>query len=379
MKKIKLCFASMEGSPEYLGGASLFYKNLINYIHHNHKDILISWVYFGKENKKYIKENVEYIELEYTGIESPLLLKKSIIMAKFFTKNYFDIISTMWGIWTRFYKKKPSQKLIQELHGTMYYFNKNHFKKFNLFKKIFFSPLLIVSWLVDKSSKDIDKLICVSDKVKRQVEKLYGKRKNVVVIRTGVDLQKFRPRDKNKARKELHLEKNKIYGLYIGRGGYWTKGLDRTVKLSEEIYKIDENYRLIVIGPDVKKVKHLLNREFIIYINKVDREKMPFYYNASNIFFCFSRYEGGAPTLVVSEAMASGCLVVCAKSAEQEIIENEKNGLIIENFGEKEAQNTNLILKNKEKKEEIIQNEYKTIKELSLEKWGGRYLKELLK
>jgi glycosyltransferase involved in cell wall biosynthesis len=381
MERIKLCFATMEGSPEFLGGASLFYKNLINYIHSNHKNISVFWVYFGNENKVYLKDNINYIELKFGGIESPLLLKKSIIMAKFFEKNYFDIISTMWGIWTRFYKKKEKQRLIQELHGTMYYFNKNHFRKFSLIKKIMFSPLLLISWFVDKSSNEIDKLICVSEKVKKQAEKLYGKRKNTVVIRTGVDLTNFKPKNKNqikKIRKELHLEEDKIYGLHIGRGGFWTKGLDRAVRLSEEMYKLNQNYRLIVIGPDFEKVRHLIDKKFVIFLENIPREKMPYYYNASDVFFCFSRYEGGAPTLVVSEAMASGCPVVCARSAQQEIIENEKNGLIIENFEEREAKEIYSFIKGIKKMEKIIENALETVKNLSLEKWGKKYLGELL-
>jgi len=79
-------------------------------------------------------------------------------------------------------------------------------------------------------------------------------------------------------------------------------------------------------------------------------------------FFCMSRYEGGAPTLVTSEAMASGCLVVCSKDSEQEIIEDKKNGLIIEEFGEKDAEKVLEILKDKKKKEEMIKNSIKNNK-----------------
>jgi glycosyltransferase involved in cell wall biosynthesis len=129
------------------------------------------------------------------------------------------------------------------------------------------------------------------------------------------------------------------------------------------------------VGADYKKVKHLLNEKFIVYFEKIERNKMPYYYNVSDIFFCLSRYEGGAPTLVVSEAMASGCLIVCAKSAEQEIIEDEKNGLIINKFGKEEADK---ILKNLNNKK-IIKNSIETIKNISLEKWGKNYLNALIK
>ena len=379
MKKIKICFAFLEGSPDYLGGANIFHKNLINYIYSKNKNILLFWVYFGNENKKYIKDNVEYIELKSGRFNSPLLLKRSIILSRFFKKNHFNVINTAWGIWTNLYYKRKNQRIIHTFHGTMYYFNKNHLKNLNLLNKILLLPLLGISWIVDKPNKNTDKLICVSEKVKRQVEKLYGKKKNLVVIRTGVNLYDFKPRDKNRIKKELKLEENKIYGLYVGGGGFWTKGLDRTTKLSEEIYNMNPDYRLIVIGPDYDKVKHLLDKKFIIFLQNVPRKNIPYYYSTSDIFFCLSRYEGGAPTLVVSEAMASGCLLVCSKDSEQEIIDNNKNGLIIEDFNKNDAEKIIKILEDKRKKENLIKNSIKTVEELSLEKWGEIYLKELLK
>ena len=39
-----------------------------------------------------------------------------------------------------------------------------------------------------------------------------------LLIRTGVDLREFKPRDKKKIKKKLELEENLIYGLYIGSG-----------------------------------------------------------------------------------------------------------------------------------------------------------------
>jgi len=374
MKKIKICFVHLVGSPDFLGGGNLFHKNLIKYIYSKHKNISISWIYFGKENKRYIKEGVEYIQLKSGSFSSPLLIRRSLILSRFLEKNFFDVINTMWGISLLPYKKKKNQRIIQAFHGTEYYFNKNHFKRFNLIQKVLFSPLLAINWFVDRPLKKADKIICVSEKVKKEVKKLYGKKKNMVVIRTGVDLKNFRVRDKNKIKKKLGFDNKKIYGLYVGGGGYWTKGLDRTIKLSEEMYKINKKYRLIVIGSDLNKVKHLINKEFVIFLRNIPRKDIVYYYNIADFFFCLSRYDGGAPTMVVSESMASGCLVVCAKSAQQEIITDGKNGLIIGAFEEKEAKK---VLANKGNKR-IILNSKKTIKEISLNEWGEKYLKELL-
>jgi len=378
MEKLKICFIST--NPFFLGGTTLFLHNLIQYLEKTKQGSWeFTWIYKGKENKEYEREGVNFIEIQ---ANEPYPLNEFLLnfkILKFLKKKDYDIINSHTeGLWMNFYKKNNNQKIIHTYHGTNYYFFKNHLKRFELFKKILFFPLLIFNYFMEKSpTRKADKIICVSQKAKRQIEKLYGERKNTTVIRTGVDLKDFKIRDKNKIKEKMGLNKKNVYGLYAGRGGYWTKGLDSVVKISEEIHKLNKNYKLIVVGADLKKVKHLLDKKFIIYVKEAGRGDMPFYYNVADIFFCLSRYEGGAPTLVVSEAMASGCLVVCAKSAEQEIIEDEKNGLIIDEFREKEAKKILDILETKKK--EIIKNSMETIKNISLEKWGKKYLEVLLK
>lgn len=362
----------------FLGGISLFQRNLIEYLKLVYPKAKITLAYPSKESEVFFKERVEYRGLKtiFEGLIGDLVFNMKVV--SFLKRNNFEIINShaIWGYWMNFYRKPKGQKIVHTYHGVSYYFFKNHLKRFSFFKKILFSPLLFFSYFIEKPPvKKADKIICVSEKVRRQVEKLYGKKGNIVVIRTGVDLKDFKFRDKKNMKKKLGLKMENFYGLYVGRGGYWTKGLDRVVEISREIYKQDKRYRLIVIGADYKKTKHLLDEKFIIYREKVERKDMPYYYNASDLFFCMSRYEGGAPTLVVSEAMASGCLVVCAKSAEQEIIRDKKNGLIIEEFGEKEVRK---ILENLGNKK-IISNAKKTVGELSLKKWGEKYLNTLLK
>jgi len=361
MKIKKICFIS-HSPPNELGGVSLYYKNLLHNLIKN-KNLNITWIYFGIKDRKYSKDGLNYIEL-----------KKSIFKIPYFENNYkvknclksnpFKIVFTTGGPWTYFYSKPFYQKLFHIYHGTVFYFNLNHFKRFSPIKKFLFSPLLLLSWISERPSKKVDKIICVSNKVKRQVENIYGKQ-NIKVIRTGVNLHEFKPR-KSKVKN--------LRGLFIGKGNYYTKGLDRAVKLSREIYKLNNNYRLIIIGPDKSKVKHLINENFIEFLEDVPRDEMKYYYNKAKIFFCSSRYEGGAPTLVTSEAMASGCLTTCSEDSRQEIIKDNVNGLIISNFDKDDAKR---ILNNIGNKN-IIKNSLKTIQKLSLDKWANKYLKQIL-
>jgi glycosyltransferase involved in cell wall biosynthesis len=379
MENKKICFIP-HSSPDYLGGMSLFHRNLINHIKDKKMNLDLTWVYYGNENKEYTKDGMNCIEVKHVNFGYFSSFFEKLKLLKILKKNDFDIVNCSLGSWAYFYKKPKKQKIIPTFHGSIYYFNKNHLKRFPLLLRIFLFPYLLISYFNERPSKNTDKLICVSEKVKNQIKHVYKTKKNIFVVRTGVDLKNFKLRNKKNIRKNLKLDENKKYGLYIGRGGYWTKGLDRAINISEKIYKKDKNYRLIVIGPDIKKVKHYIDKgkKFVIFLEKIPREKIPFYYNAVDFFFCLSRYEGGAPTLVVSEAMGSECLVVCSKSSKQEIITDGKNGLIINEFGEKDAEKILNILNNKNKKQKILTEAIKTIKNISLDKWAEKYLNLLL-
>ncbi|MBU1200869.1 MAG: glycosyltransferase, partial [Nanoarchaeota archaeon] len=104
------------------------------------------------------------------------------------------------------------------------------------------------------------------------------------------------------------------------------------------------------------------------------REDMPDYYNSSDIFFSMSRCEGGAPTMVTSEAMASGCLIVTDKEANQEIIEDGGNGVLISGEYPQEAERILGIIKDRRKLDQIIRGSLKSARGLCLEIWGKRYL-----
>ena len=370
----KICIISAD--PNFWGGVSLYTWNVINSLKRL-TDYELLWIYRGDKTRIYKKNQVTFVELGSSGQYPLNEILFNFKVKKFLEKNHFDVINShaIWGFWMAFYKRKNKQEIIHTYHGSTYHFFKSHFKRQDLFKKLESYLSMILGFVMEKPPwKRADKIICVSEHVKRELTGLYGGRKNISIISASIDLKKFKLRNKNISKKKVNLNKNRWYGLYVGRGGFWTKGLDRVVKISEEIYKKDENYRLLIVGADKDKVKYLINRKFAISLPPQSRDVLPYYYNSSDIFFNLSRYEGGNPTFSTGEAMASGCLVVCSKSSEQEIIENGENGLILENFDEKDAKKIIDLLKNKRKRERIIKNSTKTIKNFLLKNRGENTL-----
>ena len=373
---MKICFISAP-SPDFLGGISLYVKQLAESL----KSDKITWIYKGRENREYNMGGIKCVEIKVPKayfINEIIFNKKCL---KFLENNDFDVINShaVWGYWMKDYKRRQKQELIHTYHGSAYHFYKNSINRFSNIKRFLLSPILLYSYLIEKPPwKKADEIICVSDHLKKEFESFYGKRKNVSVIRTGVELKDFKPREKGVAMKRLGLSQENFYGLYVGRGGYWTKGLDKIINLSEEIYSLDKNYRLLVIGSDLKKVSHLIKKDFIKFIPLVERDQMPYYYNSAELFFSMSRKEGGAPSMVTSEALASGCLVITDKEANQEVIFDEENGLLIKTDYLSEAKRILRILRNRAKLKGILGQASKTSKKLSVQSWRKSY-KEILK
>jgi glycosyltransferase involved in cell wall biosynthesis len=377
--KLKVCII-IASDPNFLGGLGTYQRNLIPYLK---KSAEVSMIYKGAKRIRYTKEGVNFFQIKSPNSSFLGNIFFDLKVNSFLKENRFNIINSqgLTGIWMSLnsHKGDKNTKLVHTYHGSTYHFYKNHLRRFSKIKRILFFPILFFPYLIERfPMKNADKIICVSNHVKKDLMKLHGIRGNMEVIKTGVDLVKFKPRDKIKTRLKLNLEKNTIYGLYVGRGGFWTKGLDKVVNLSKEIYKLNKNFRLIIVGAEEKKIAHLLDNNFMILLPPQTRDNMPYYYNAADIFFSMSRCEGGAPSMVTSEAMASGCLIITDKEAEQEIIEDEKNGLIIDKDYEKEAKRILNKLKYKESTRKIINNSLKSAKELSLDKWAEKYLNALM-
>lgn len=379
---ISICFI-MDASPKFLGGTSIYVLNFIKYLRQINKDFKITCIYPGEENKKRKEKNIEWIEIKTKKIFPFNFFKYTKKVASLLKNKEFDIINShaMAGNYLRYLK--PSAFTTNTYHGVAHNFYKIHLKQRSLKKKLGAIYYIFFGTFLEKAPmRKADKIISVSNHVEKELIELYTLPAKKAVIRSSVDLTKFKKRPKEKTKKELGLDKNKKYLLYVGRGGFWRKGLDRAIKLSKELINKDSAFKLIVIGPSKTKENLRLIEELkggVTYVPIADRDLLSKYYSASDIFFCFSRYEGGAPILTLGEAMASNCLVVCSEDSNQEIIKDKINGVVVKKFENNEAKRIIGILKDKKKLGKMKENARNEIEKLSLEKWGEKYFEVLLK
>lgn len=155
----------------------------------------------------------------------------------------------------------------------------------------------------------------------------------IKVISNGVDLDIFKPRDKQDIRKKLGLPLNKRIILFTG----WLierKGVTYLISAVEKIIKQKKDVLFIILGDGqlkeelLTKVKYLKIENYIKFVGPKPPEEIPYWMSAADIFILPSLSEG-MPN-VVMEAMASGLPVIATSvSGTPELIEDGKNGFLI--------------------------------------------------
>ena len=162
----------------------------------------------------------------------------------------------------------------------------------------------------------------------------------IVIVRNGVDLEKFRPEARaarrDKLRRELELREEDILILFVAHN-FRLKGLHVLILAMAELKKTrpEVSFKVGVLGEGKKKQFARMARQKqvadrIIFLG--GREKPECYYAAADICVHPSYYDPSA--LVVLEAMASGLPVITtAYCGTSEIIEEGKDGYIVADPG----------------------------------------------
>lgn len=179
---------------------------------------------------------------------------------------------------------------------------------------------------------EIDKIIATSPQEKKDLINLYkAERKKITVIPPGVNLRRFTPLDKEKARGKLNIPKNKKIVVFAGKmerrkGG--TTIIAAAKEIKEKWPKIYQDLEVLMFSGDPRKTRtkeekeaqdrHSL-KDFIVENDVQDKVKlMPGvnqdilhqYYGAADVVVMPSYYEPFG--MVAIEAMATGTPVVAS-------------------------------------------------------------------
>ena len=244
-----------------------------------------------------------------------------------YSKKAFKIIKT-WnldlihsqtefgiGYFSRIVSKKLNIPVVHTYH-TLYedyvhYVTHNHFN--NISKKI---AIKITKYYCEKKC---DSLIVPTSKIKDLFINKYNIKKEINVIPTGIDTNRFQNVDKKQVtnlKKEYNLNANDFVIGCVGRIAT-EKSIDDLLTNSKDLIKKYPHLKLLIVGdgPELANLKELASKlnikENVIFTGKIPYDLIPAYYKLFNILTSFSTTETQGLTII--EALASQKPVICIK------------------------------------------------------------------
>jgi len=343
--------------PPYINGVSTSISMLERALKKKGHQVYIVTV--NPENMKYIKEkNIIRIPGIPTGIYDYRLTGIYPIRAINTIKKWnLDVIHTHTefgiGTFARIIAKQLNIPLVHTYH-TMYedyvhYITKGYFNDTS--KKIVEH---LTKFYCDKTAKE---LIVPTKKAYDLFKEKYKVDKNIHIIPTGIEIEKFYKENinqnkLNKIKEKLNIKNEDFIILYVGRLGK-EKNVDFLIDNQEYFTKINKNIKLLIVGdgPDLEtyktKTKKLKQEKNIIFTGKVPYNDIQYYYNLGNIFVSASTTETQGLTII--EAMSARLPVVCIDDESfRKTVVNDLNGYLFKN--KKEYRNyIEELIKNKTK------------------------------
>lgn len=312
-------------------------------------DLKISSIYPIKSLLKIKKWNLDIIHTHTEGTMGTygrLLAKQfNIPVVHTYHTMYEDYIYLI----TKGHFDKPAKKILQ--YFTVFYCDK------------------IVSELIVPTKKTYDLF-----KKKYQIER------QINIIPTGIDIERFKKDNYDKKdllllRKKYNVSKNDFVLLLVSRISEEQKNINFLLKQQEKINKHHKDIKLLVVGdgPDLNKFKQeYKNNKNIIFTGMIPWDEVFKYYQIGNIFVTASKTE--TQGLTVIEAISSGLPVVCMEDDSFKLaIINEYNGLFF-NDEEEYLKNILYLYENRKKYTNMSKQAVNSSEQFSSEMYGKKIL-----
>ena len=247
------------------------------------------------------------------------------------------------GTFARLFAKQYNIPLVHTYH-TLYedyihYITKGYFQK---------SGKKIVEYLTKfYCGTTATELIVPTNKIYRLFKEKYHFDKNINIIPTGIDVERFYIENNNKEdiedlKESLKITKKDFIILFVGRLAE-EKNIEFLIESQKRLSEKHNNIKLLIVGdgPDKEKYenysKELRVDKNVIFTGKVKWDDMPCYYHVATVFASASKTETQGLTII--EAMASNVVPVCMRDeAFLSMATDELNALFFETNEEYEKQ-----------------------------------------
>jgi len=183
------------------------------------------------------------------------------------------------------------------------------------------------------SLRHANKITVVSEAQKETISKAGIAELKINTIKNGIDVEKFRVRDKERCRIELKIDKNIISILFVGQL-VPVKGLDYLIDAAHRLNSAGtNNFVITVIGAGPlktqfeRKIKETGLENIFAFLGEQPHDKLSLWYGACDLL-CLPSIREGCPN-VVMEALSSGRPVVASCVGGIPELINEKNGVLL--------------------------------------------------
>ena len=326
----------------HISGVTTSIKMLKTALEKMHHEVYI--VTANLDNNKFIydkKNKIIYLPGIKTGIyETKLTGIYSKKAMKIIKEWNLDVIHSQTefgvGYFSRIVAKKLNLPIVHTYH-TLYedyvhYVTHGHFDNFA--KKL---AIKITKYYCEKKC---DELIVPTDKIKDLFINKYNIIKQVNVIPTGIDIDKFKitPSMKKNIQTIKNKYKIKDTDFIIGSVGRIApeKSFDKLFYNIKDMIKVNTNIKVLLVGggPDLDNLKELtkkLNLEnYVIFTDKIDYDLVPTYFNIFNVVVSFSKTETQGLTII--EGLAASKPTLCIEDDSfRSMIEPNYNGYLFKN------------------------------------------------
>lgn len=286
------------------------------------------------------------------------------------------------GTFARFISRQYNIPLVHTYHTLyedyVYYITKGYFDKPS--KKI---VEYLTQFYCDKTANE---LIVPTKKIYDLFKEKYNVDKNIYVIPTGIEIDRFYEEnvDKKKVediRNSLKIDKKAFNIVFVGRLAK-EKNVDLLLSAQRKINDKDKNINLIIIGdgPDMEEYKETAKKlkidKNVFFTGKVPWEEIPAYYRVGNVFATASTSE--TQGLTVIEAMAASIAPICIddESFRNTVIDG-LNGRIFK----EEDEYVNIVLELSKNKKELsnLQKQARLNAEIHSSKYYGESVADVYK
>jgi 1,2-diacylglycerol 3-alpha-glucosyltransferase len=317
--------------------------NLISELKKRGHDVRV--ITFSKSKKSYTENGVYYIKslsLEWIYPEVRMPSSRAGKFIKEIVEWKPDVIHSQCEFFSYGFAKRVSKKTGAPIVHTYHTLYDDYVGYAMPCKRI--GKWLVRRYLSVKRIKRVDTIIAPTEKVKKYLTDTCKSNKKIVVIPSGINLEKhkisFTNEDREKGRAQYGFDSTHFVLTNLGRLGT-EKNLEEIVSFFAKISKKYAHARLLIVGggPALEELKKLANEldvaDKTVFAGMVVPDEVAKYYRLGDLFVCASISETQGLTYI--EAAANGLPLLCRNDpCIDEVVKDGENGFRYNDFSEYE-------------------------------------------